>query len=55
MGNDMYKEYKVIKDDSLYSLEKEVEKSLEYGWTCQGGVSTYTIFGEAYYCQAMVR
>jgi len=31
--------YKIVSAGSQYSLREEVEKLLQQGWVCQGGVS----------------
>ncbi len=51
--------YKIVEENTIEDLEKEVEKLIKDGWTLQGGVATDNIIieetGAAFYTQAMVK
>ena len=52
-------EYKVIYNDDLYKLMKEVQTEIKKGWVPQGGVSAVPVSivrtNEIKYLQAMVK
>jgi len=47
--------YKILKNESVEELEKEVNKSIQEGWFPTGGLATDSLPNVCFYMQAMIK